>query len=336
MANQIYCLLVGIDRYENPREAPHLRGCVADVTKTADWLVNSFGVPHENIQTLLAPLDGNVFDHMLPTRANIIRGWREHLAQAGAGDQVFFNYSGHGSQARSVDSNELDGLDETLVPQDGRTNNVYDILDKELGTLIGEVEARGAQVAVFLDCCHSGHGTRSVKGFGDDVPMARQCMPDLRERSEDSLIDGFDFSLVRSKGTRSIPPAPTHLLLAGCRDAELANEYRSPEMVWHGAATYFFHEALAGYYPGMTWAEIYEVVRSRVQAVYPEQLPQLEGRREMLFLGGVGDEVEGEVSLMLEVTFKIIREDLALIKAGNGKVLFFGLDKLPFRRLEIK
>ena len=135
MANRFFALLVGIDRYANPHQAPHLRGCVADVEGTYTLLTNRFGVPAEQIRMLTARLDRPDDPATLPTRANIIAGWQEHFAQAGSGDVVFFHYSGHGSQARSADPNEPDGYDETIVPHDSRTRGVYDLADKELANL---------------------------------------------------------------------------------------------------------------------------------------------------------------------------------------------------------
>src|SRR3954464_6360007 len=131
MANRFFALLAGIDRYANPHQAPHLRGCVADVEGTHALLTSRFGVPSQQIRLLTARMDrleqpnnaGNASedndengDKALPTRANIIAGWREHFAQAGPGDVVFFHYSGHGSQTRSSDPNEPDGYDETIFP----------------------------------------------------------------------------------------------------------------------------------------------------------------------------------------------------------------------------
>jgi len=302
MANQIYALLVGIDRYANPRQAPHLRGCVADVTGTHNWLITTLGVPEENILLLTSPLDQSEPAHLRPTRENIIQGWREHLAQAGEGDQVFFNYSGHGAQARSVDPNELDGFDETLVAHDSRSNTpdgkpIYDILDKEIATLIHEVESRGAQVSVFLDCCHSGSGTRAIQqaessdtGSGETARV-RQCLPDLRQRPPSTLIDGFIAPVANTRSgspsQKQWTPLGNHVLLAGCRDQELANEYRSPETdQWHGATTYFFHKALANYHPEMTWADIHDAVQTHVHNVYATQRPQLEGPSHLAILGG--------------------------------------------------
>ncbi len=300
MANRFFALLVGIDRYANPHQAPHLRGCVADVDGTYALLTSRFGVPPEHIRLLTSRMDRPEDPATLPTRANIIAGWKEHLAQAGAGDVVFFHYSGHGSQARSSDPNEPDGYDETIVPQDSRTPGIFDLADKELATLILEVEQRGAQVLVFLDCCHAGHGTRALT-----AAAIRSCPADDRARPRGSYLLGTrGWKATRRAAPSGWLPLGKHVLLAACRDDELSYEYRAPgERQWHGAASYFFHRALATATADITWAQIHDLVLPQVHAIYPAQTPQLEGPGQLTLMGQAGQatvpylvvmEVEGD------------------------------------------
>lgn len=313
MAAQLYALLVGVDRYDNPAQAPHLRGCVADVEGTFRWLTQQLNVPETNVLLLTSRMEQGEAADRRATRANIIRGWQTHLSQAGPGDQVFFNYSGHGARARSVAPQNVSGYDETLVPCDSRTPNVYDILDKELAQLIQSVEKNGAQVTVFLDCCHSGSGTRAVQDVADDEPMVRRCSADERERPLDTVVAGA----VQAASTRSTTapsgwvPLGNHVLLAGCRDEELSHEYRSPDTgQWQGATTYFFHKAMANLHPNMTWSDVHDFVQTHVHKVYPAQSPQLEGPGDMQVFGVIGQrqqphylvtEVDGEHFAKLNV-----------------------------------
>lgn len=311
MANAFFALLVGIDRYANPHQAPHLRGCVADVDATYALLTSRFGIPAEQIRLMTARMDQLDDAANLPTRANIIAAWKEHFAQAGAGDTVFFHYSGHGSQARSSDPNEPDGYDETIVPHDSRTPGVYDIADKELAMLILEVEQRGAQVLVFLDCCHAGSGTRALT-----AAAVRTCPADQRARPASSYLAG---TRGWKNGRREAPsgwlPLGKHLLLAACRDDELSYEYRAPgERQWHGAASYFFHRVLATAPPDITWARIHDQVLPQVHAIYPAQTPQLEGPNHLTLMGQVGQEVVPYL-LVMEV------EGDEYIKVNGGRAV---------------
>ena len=45
---------------------------------------------------------------------------------------------------------------------DSRSPGSWDLADKEIAKLIGDVAAKGPHVAVILDCCHSGSGTREI------------------------------------------------------------------------------------------------------------------------------------------------------------------------------
>lgn len=303
MAARFFALLVGIDRYANPYQAPHLRGCVADAQGMHALLVHRFGVPPAQVRCLLAPMnppaDADPAD--LPTRANILAAWRDHFAQAGAGDVVFFQYSGHGSQARSIDPAEPDGYDETLVPHDSRTPGVYDIADKELAALIREVEERGAQVFVFLDCCHAGGGTRALPGR--ELPphgSVRSCPPDDRLRPPD--LGEITLAAPRSRRTRTPSgwlPLGKHVLLAACRDDELSYETRAPITgQWHGAASHFLQTALAAATPDVTWARLHDQVLTQVKALYPAQTPQLEGPGHLAFFGAVAAPVQPYLLVM--------------------------------------
>jgi hypothetical protein len=311
MANRFFALLVGIDRYANPHQAPHLRGCVADVEGSYALLTSRFGVPAAQIRLLAARMEGSDDPATLPTRANILAGWQEHFAQAGAGDVVFFHYSGHGSQTRSSDPNEPDGYDETIVPHDSRTTGIYDIADKELATLILEVEQRGAQVLVFLDCCHAGGGTRALT-----AAAVRTCPADNRARPRSTYLAGTrGWKATLREAPSGWLPLGKHLLLAACRDDELSYEYRAPgERQWHGAASYFFHRALAAATPDITWARIHDQVLAQVHATYPAQTPQLEGPGQLTLMGGVGQEVTPYL-LVMEV------EGDEYIKVNGGRAV---------------
>ena len=314
----VYALLVGVDRYDNPQQAPHLRGCVADTQAMYDFLTTRLEIPDDRILWLTSKMDQSEPPEMRATRDNILRGWQQHLAQAGEGDHVFFHYSGHGAQAKTIDPvNEPDGLDETIVPADSRTPGVFDILDKELAALIAGIEANGARVTCFMDCCHSGSGTRQVADeVGENAPRTRMAAGDDRDRPMNTVVTAPSGtrSVSGPKGPSGILPVSEHILLAGCRDEELSHEYRAPETgQWHGATTYFLLKKLAGYQPGMTWGEVHDYVQSNVHVVYPRQSPQLEGPGEIQVFGGVGERVAPYVKVT-----EIDQQDPTSIKLGAG------------------
>ncbi|HIC90020.1 MAG TPA: hypothetical protein EYP04_11550 [Anaerolineae bacterium] len=280
----IWALIVGIDRYESVRD---LRGACNDADAMEAFLREVLGVPPQRIRKLTARLDGSDPPEQLATRENIIRGFTEHLTKAKKGDQIFFHYSGHGSYAPTADPlNEPDGWDETLVPCDSRSLGIYDIVDNELAGLLEGLAATGAQISVFLDCCHSGSGLRAAPAPGEPLPEVRVCEPDLRSRPPDTLV-------ARSS-SRGVKPASgwlrpgDYVLLAGCRDEEEAREYWAEELGrWHGAMTYLALQVMRQAHPDLTYAALHDQLLARMHSFYERQTPQCEGDCRRLLFGGI-------------------------------------------------
>ncbi|QQE65340.1 hypothetical protein GFS31_20270 [Leptolyngbya sp. BL0902] len=161
-------LLVGINQY-SALNIPNLNGCVRDVEMQYEVLVHRYGFNPSDIVMLK---DGS---DLLPTRANILQAFEEHLiAQARPGDVVVFHYSGHGS--RVLDPNPIvvsqcgpnsnpNGINGTLVPSDATFTRisdiewgVTDIMGRSLFLLTQRLQTD--QVCMVLDSCFSGAGTR--------------------------------------------------------------------------------------------------------------------------------------------------------------------------------
>lgn len=273
----VHALLVGINCYAAGDAAPPpLRGCVNDVTAMHSALTRLLGVAEQNICLLT---------EQQATRQAIIDAWRRHLRdRVQPGDVAYFHYSGHGSQARSTDPDEADGFDETLVAYDSRLAGHFDLLDKELAVLIGEVEQHQAQVIVFLDCCHSGGGTRA-----EALAAVRKCPTDMRQRPVETVLASTPSAAPKTRSASGWKVDGRHLLFAACRDEEKANEYFVDGIKrWHGAATYFFLQTLQSYRSSMTWADACDQVYAHVHAIYSSQSPQLEGAGNIAIFGGVG------------------------------------------------
>jgi Caspase domain len=274
--SRIWALLIGIDEYLHIK---NLSGCINDVEAIRIYLMNQLGVPENQIRTLT---------NQAATRANILQAFQEFLidnSDIQPESQTFFHYSGHGSQMSNP--KEPDGQNETLVPHDSRAPGVYDIPDKTIGALLDKLaQSKGNNITVILDSCHSGTGTRDP-----NLAQTRSVSPDNRIPPPD-----LDVDIVADAPRRGISASGwasegiTHVLLAGCRDREEANEYiiyDQGKKVIHGALTYFTLQALRQMTPNTTYADIYEQVAVRVNSEYPSQMPQCEGDRERVVFGGV-------------------------------------------------
>ena len=150
-------LLIGINRY---KAVPGLQGSVNDVETMREILISRWGFQPRNI-TLLT--DENA------TRAAMLAALNTLVQVAGPADTVYFHYSGHGSQVQDLNGDEPDGLDETVVSQDGRSDGVRDIVDDELDAIFSRLRARSA--VIVLDSCHSGTATRALQIHTRSIPQ---------------------------------------------------------------------------------------------------------------------------------------------------------------------
>jgi len=98
-------LLVGINKYK-PELNSDLKGCVNDVEKIREILINIYGFNPDNIRVLT---DERAIKEAILDR---LRWLVDDLA---IGDEIVFDYSGHGSRIRDRDGDELeDHMDEIL------------------------------------------------------------------------------------------------------------------------------------------------------------------------------------------------------------------------------
>lgn len=145
-----HALLIAINDYKSS-EFGDLRGALNDIELIRQVLTTRFGFSEENVRTVT---DADA------TRVGILHALEDFVAQAGPEDQVYVHYSGHGSQVKDLNGDESDGLDETLVPHDGRTEGIADITDDELGAALSQL--RTSDALIVLDSCHSGTATRGT------------------------------------------------------------------------------------------------------------------------------------------------------------------------------
>lgn len=298
----LYALLIGINHYASAT-VPNLRGCVNDVEAMAALLHSQYGVPLANIAILT---------NEQATHTAIASAFQAHLTaplqawhqggQQGEMPAVLFYFSGHGSRAPAETRETASGFDETLVPHDSRTNNVYDIKDWELKDWLNGVTPYTENVTVILDCCHSGSGTRLTEKRTTDI---RGCDDDRRPQP---------------------PRVLTHrggnwVALSACRNDQKAHEAPVGETAaLHGVFTYWLLETLAQMSPHrpLTYRELYEQLVYRVGKSHPSQTPQCDGNRDRLWLAGAYAPQARWLSLLPP------REGLVWVNAGQMHGLVVG------------
>ena len=219
-------VIAGVSQYEYLNSLSY---CDDDVRDMRDALLQDPRWLPENITILT---DG---ESQLATRANIQSAIAAMAAAAAADDVCIFYFSGHGAYDTDDGTDEADGLDEFICPQD---MDVFDystgIRDDELQVWINAITSKNARAIVILDTCHSGGNVKSatsrvVKGIGPPRPPSRD-------------YDGFAEDLVQATATKDLNNVPTNIaVLTACDDHELSTESWD---LMNGAFTYHLLEGM--------------------------------------------------------------------------------------------
>lgn len=277
-AAEKWALMVGVNDYPFLDERFQLRGCENDVRLMAKLLTTKFGFKESNVRMLLS---------RQATRDSIGKAFRESLIdKARAGDMVFFQFSGHGSQVEDKNGDEEDGLDETLCASDvGPDTPDREITDDEIATWIEALHKKGVRDIVFVfDSCHSGTATKNVL-LDTGITRPRYIEPfDLLGRP----LEAKEVPLgAAERATEQDAPSDV-ILISGCKAAQQSNDAQFGG-TYNGALTYFLHAALQNASPSMTYDDLMRDVRRRVQERFPTQTPQFEGPADRAVFAGRGE-----------------------------------------------
>ena len=136
-------LLIGIDYINNPEY--YLRGCINDVIVVRNMLIDAYDYNASDI-TIMRDDSG---DFLAPTRTNILRQLELLFSQSENLEEIWFHYSGHGSQLQ----NQNREMKQIIIPSNYQEEGI--IQDTELLQLIQQISNNCRAIMVF-DCCHSG------------------------------------------------------------------------------------------------------------------------------------------------------------------------------------
>lgn len=259
-------LLVGVNDYKGISD---LRGCINDVTNMRSILKTYLGFTNRDIRVLVDER---------ASKDNIIHRLKHMVANAVPGDLLVFHFSGHGSQVRDRDGDELkDHMDEIICPWDMNWDNGF-ITDDTLNDIFRSLKP-GVMLEVILDCCHSGTGLRDV-GLGRPAEMGpehatlnRFLPPPMDiacrlegEEDEVSEIRGFK---TENRSTLR------HVLWAGCKDNQTsADAYINGS--YNGAFTYYFCKHIRETQAKITRKELLRRIQASLHYNNYSQIPQLE------------------------------------------------------------
>lgn len=272
-APDLYALLIGINDYKNHR----LEGCENDVGQLRDYLGSSFVKAQFGHIHLRELLNGQA------TKDNIVQAMKTHLGKAKKNDTVLLYFSGHGAREKTeaaifrdaeVDSNIGGILCATFesMNQEGLYRHV--LSNKELRYLIrplamDEANRPKSHVVAIFDCCNSGSNTRSVLGElpGNARQVSRNALPG---RTVDQFVFSEDKELVaklkeQKLGLDEIMPQGDHVMLAACREVELAWEREIGQGRQSGAFTSALVRVLQQHKGHISYHELYSRVLNQMK-----------------------------------------------------------------------
>jgi metacaspase-1 len=139
-------LFIGINYFGTQSE---LKGCINDVKNIRAFLEEKYKLD----EVLVLTDDQTADPTKMPTRENILNGFKWLTGGANKGDSLIMHYSGHGGSVKDLDGDEEDGNDETLCPSDYDTAG--QIVDDDVHECLVKGIPEGVRLTAIMDCCHS-------------------------------------------------------------------------------------------------------------------------------------------------------------------------------------
>jgi hypothetical protein len=296
-------LVIGINEYPDP--ANRLDGCVND-TFLVSAALQERGFEPKDIRALLN--ERATHDAIIGRLHWLLDGCQD------GHERVLF-YSGHGAQIPAFGANdEVDHLDECLVPWDFDWSDRTAIIDKKFYQLYSQLPY-GTQFLAIFDCCHSGGMTRDgsskIRGINppDDIRhrilewnKGRQAwqarkLPTRKhaiggdEQHQEKFVgaSGATFRLGRAIGLRKLTKRQFDhtrdqrghegpylpVILEACREDQFSYEYRNGTTAY-GAFTFSMIEALRQR-PGSSFKVLIGAATKKLEELRYNQHPQLVG-----------------------------------------------------------
>lgn len=261
------------------------------------------------------------------TRAGILAALDDLVQRTGPGDVVVVHYSGHGHQITDDNGDELDGLDEVLVPFDARADvdpatykGEYHIRDDELEPRLEALRRHAGptgNVVVFIDACHSGSATRSAMPVrGGLPPIGKPARTATRGQQEGGGWIKPAAATTRGGGSEAagLTLAPM-VVFSAARDDQLDSEVELKDRddgATAGALSAGLSRVLANLDARNgqpTYRALFDQLKGWMQGEVPLQTPQLEGDADVAVFSGRAvaqkpyfraDAVEGDSLVLLD------------------------------------
>lgn len=272
-AQQRHALIIAIDQYQDTCWRPTYADHDLPLLRHA---LESKSFPAGNIGTL---------KDTAATKAGIVQALQQLENRLSPGDFAWVHVSAHGQQLPDDNGDEIDGLDESIVPYDAPETYGDDdpapgarhLRDDKLDTLLNAICQKigpDGHLMVTLDVCHAGTGTRAYSTHyrGTDKPAYTSRLEKTKQRPTDKryTLNGD------AKNSFAIFAAAPHEQNFTCKP----NDDRE-----YGSLSYALARALATTSPGETCQDLFDRVRVEMSILARGQHPQSEGDGGRVLLG---------------------------------------------------
>lgn len=224
------------------------------------------------------------------TKKGILSAFELLLKQVRTGDYIYLHFSGHGQQVPDDNGDEVDQLDEAIVPYDshlkykaGINEGQFLIRDDELRGWLKQLRLKAGpkgQVIWVVDACHSGTGTRGLGAYrGSDIVLAP---PSFYLNKKVGQVKEKSFEPLKENSPQLAPLAS----FFGASPNQLNFETVDFQGEAVGSLTYAMSQVLANMKRVYTFKEVYDRVALKMKVIAPRQSPVWEGEGNLQILGG--------------------------------------------------
>ena len=267
-------LLIGISDYArgvNPSTEWWDLSSSADIAAMRALLIEKFAFDETDIVALTS--------RPQTTRDSILAALETLIADTRKGDIIYIHYSGHGAPVVDLDGDEIDGLDESIVPSDyvARRDGSRNITDDTIGAALAKLHAREpASVTLTFDSCFSGtqtRGGRMVVRGGNFLGLPQQ-----QRAGDDPDVTGLGGRAAFADG---------YVVISAARHDQVAAETDDGSGGNMGLLSYALVQQMRAAGPETTYRDLFDGLLDAMTTRNPGQVPQIEGNIDSVLLSGV-------------------------------------------------
>lgn len=206
----------------------------------------------------------------------IIKAFQELTKNSNPDDVCVIHFSSHGQQVFDFDGDELDGLDESIVPYGAPATAAKGykgekhLKDDELGTLLNNLRAKlgpKGDVLVTVDACYSGTISRGKEktrgGKTAIIPTGKKV---ASVGSDTSSLE------IKTKGFDASKMAPL-VVISGAQADQENHEFHG-----NGSLTVAFTNALNNVNTSTTYSGLFASILTEMSLIAKQQTPAAEGK----------------------------------------------------------